>query len=122
MLTIAARLGIHLEHIDMPPGVLGLALRAERAILYGPSGYAPRDEFTVAHEIMELHIPRAVLDLPKEIKERFCDQGAAALLLPRLDFLRSIARHGNNVRALREEWPRVSGQCIKARLVECLAA
>jgi Zn-dependent peptidase ImmA (M78 family) len=117
---IARRLRIDVERVQLPPGVLGVSSRSAWAILYEESGYRPRDEFTVAHELMELHLPRPVLELPRAVKERFCDRGAAALLLPRGAFLRSLKEFGWNVEDQRQRWPYVSARVIAARIDECL--
>lgn len=118
MRELAHGLGQAVEDLHINARVRGLCVRAQHRILLNPSGYGPRDEFTIGHELMELYIPREWLSLPEATKERLCDRGAAALILPRAEFLASVERHGRNVHALHREWPRASGQVIKARLLE----
>jgi IrrE N-terminal-like domain len=118
MRVLAARLGVSI-HEHPVRGLAGVAVRSAHAVLLSPSGYAPRDEFTLAHELMELYLPsqwrRA---LPEKLKERACDRGAAALLLPRQQFLFSLHGTGWDLPALRRRWPTASWGAIAARLVD----
>jgi Zn-dependent peptidase ImmA (M78 family) len=120
MFDLAAKLGHEVEELRVKARVRGLCIRAQRRLLVAPSGYAPRDEFTLAHEMMELYLPREWLELPEHTKELLCDRGAAALLLPRKAFLESLERHGWNVEDQRRLWPHVSATVIEARINECL--
>jgi hypothetical protein len=120
MIDLASILGAEVEAMRMPTGTIGACCREEWSIVFEPTGYQPRDEFTIAHEIMELFAPRSVLELPREVKERFCDLGAAALLLPRAAFLRTLELYGWNVDDQRRVWPRVSAKVITARIDEVL--
>ena len=121
MVRVALALGYEVAARQLPDGIAGASARGCRWIFVAPSGYRPRDEFTIAHELMELHIPRSVLELPRATKERFCDRGAAALLLPRGAFLRSLTQHGWEIEQQRQRWPLVSGRVIEARIYECAA-
>lgn len=97
----------------------GAAIVPLRLIVISPSGYAARDEFTLAHELMELHIPSSWRrDLPKEVKEAACDRGAAALLLPAQAFTASVNKVGVDLPALRRAWPNASWSTLAKRLVD----
>jgi hypothetical protein len=117
MARVAQRLGIDVEAMHLPYR-RGVASPEERAILYKPSGYGPRDEFTIAHELMELHLPRTILDLDARVKEKFCNRGAAALLLPQQQFLFSLHGTGWDLPELRRRWPWASWGAIATRLVD----
>lgn len=114
---LASRLSVDVAAVHLP-GVRGAASAEERLIVYSPSGYAPRDEFTIAHELMELHVPAPVAQLGAAVREQFCDRGAAALILPRQQFLFSLHGVGFELPALRRRWPLASWGAIAARLVD----
>lgn len=100
-------------------GLAGLALRSSYSVVFSPSGYEPRDEFTIAHELAELHIPRAWReDLPIEDKERLCNRVAAAMLLPPAEFLEAVSQQRWSLRALRNTFPRASCEAIVTRIVD----
>lgn len=90
--------------------------------MISPSGYNARDEFTLAHELVELHCPAAWRELPRERKEAMCDRGAAALLLPAAAFRVSIDQHGLDLPQLRRQWRHASWATIARRLVDVGAA
>ena len=117
MTKVAKRLGVDVEPMPLRYR-RGVASPEERAILYQPSGYRPRDEFTIAHELMELHLPRSILDLDPRVKEKFCNRGAAALLLPQQQFLFSLHGSGWELPELRRRWPWASWGAIATRLVD----
>lgn len=108
-----------IDEAELDPGVDGAAILAFRSIVLSPSGYAARDEFTLAHELMELHIPSTWRsDLPKAMKEAACDRGAAALVLPFAAFISSVNKLGVDLPALRRTWPNASWSTIAKRLVD----
>ena len=94
----------------------GFALREPSIIYVQQSGYFPRDEFTRAHEVMELFAPPDIRAASSESKERFCDKGAAALLLPRRQFLFSLHATGWDLPKLKRRWPWSSWATIASRL------
>lgn len=100
--------------LDLPPEVLGASQRGGNRILLSPSGCSARDEFTVAHEIFEIALPRR---LPERVHESFCDMGAAALILPREPFLVSALRQQCELPALRRLWRWASYETLATRLV-----
>ena len=119
MREIAGRLGVELHVHDLPAAIAGMAIRERRAILLSPTGYAARDEFTLAHELMELHIPQSWIDeMPRATKEELCDRGAAALLLPKASFRASIDDLGLDLPRLRRRWRNASWATIARRLVD----
>ena len=119
----AKRLGVDVEEHQLDPGVHGAAIIRFRSIVLSPSGYTARDEFTLAHELMELHIPGSWRrDLPKATKEAACDRGAAALLLPAAAFKQSVAELGANLPPLRRRWAHASWSTIARRMVDVGAA
>lgn len=118
MRLLAERLSVPiLEHsVD---GLLGSAMRSVRAIMLSPSGYEPRDEFTLAHELAELHIPAAWhATLPERVKERMCDRVAAALLLPPPQFLYALFETNWSLPLLRRRFPIASYEAIARRIVD----
>ncbi len=121
MRQVAERLGhtIHERETALP--VRGLATRNALGghIVLVASGYAARDEFTVAHELMELHIPSEWrTQLTEDFKERLCDRGAAALLLPASAFRKSVKLLEGELPALRRQWRHASWDVIARRLVD----
>ena len=68
---------------------------------------------------MERHLPRGLLRLlhPEE-KERVCNRGAAALLLPKQQFLFSLHGAAWELPELRRRWPWASWGAIATRLVD----
>jgi hypothetical protein len=117
MVDVARRLSVDVARIYLP-GVRGAASPEERLIVFTPSGYPPRDEFTVAHELMELHMPTPVAQLQPAERERFCDRGAAALLLPRQQFLFTSRVARGELPELRRRWPWASWGAIASRFVD----
>jgi hypothetical protein len=115
-------LGIRLVERWMGAGVLGCTLRSIETIVLSPSGYAARDEFTLAHEVLEYFAPAEWNTLPRETKEAICDRGAAALLLPALPFKIAVREHGIDLAALRRRWRLASWATIAHRLVDLGAA
>ena len=75
--------------------------------------YDAADEFAVAHEIVELHIPKL-----GALHEDFVDRAAAALLMPRTEFLASVAQCLFDVAAVRRQWHWASFTAIIWRIAE----
>jgi len=122
-LRIAAeRLGVRVCERELPEGVDGFAARHIRTVVVSPSGYSARDEFTVAHELIEIHAPQSWHELPRERKEAMCDRGAAALLLPAAAFRATIDELGLDLPRLRRRWRHASWGTIGRRLVDVGAA
>lgn len=117
MEELSRRLGVAVEEAQLRFH-RGLALPDDRAILYRPTGYVPRDQFTIAHELMELHCPRPILDLEPATKERFCNRGAAALLMPQQQFQFSLRGLGWDLPRLRQRFALASWGAIAQRLVD----
>lgn len=88
-----------------------------------PSGYLPRDEFTIAHEIAELHLPHDWREtLGPALWERACNRVASALLLPAGAFVTSVLELGLDLPALRRRWTHASWDTLARRLVDVGAA
>lgn len=114
---LAEKLGWRVVKQQLPTE--GLALRDAGTIVVSPTGYLARDEFTLAHELIEMVLPREWrLALQPERKEALVDFGAAALLLPRGPFLSSVVEEGLELPALRRRWARASWAVIARRLVD----
>ena len=121
MRQVAERLGHTILERETDIPVRGLATRnaAGSHIVLVASGYLARDEFTIAHELMELHIPRDWRTyLPNDLKEGMCDRGAAALLLPTAPFRASVDELAGELPALRRHWRNASWDVIARRLVD----
>jgi len=118
----AERIGVRIVEKRLPGASLGVAIASLRTIVLSSSGYGARDEFTIAHELMELHIPGSWHDLPPEMKESACDRGAAALLLPAAAFRSTVAELGLDLPRLRRRWRHASWGTIGRRLVDVGAA
>ena len=76
---------------------------------------ATRREFTVAHELMEANLP---LGIPADVKESWCDRGAAALMMPAREFLESGTACGWDLAVLREWWPHCSWNALVRRVTD----
>lgn len=74
-----------------------------------------RREFTTAHELMEANLP---LGIPPEVKEAWCDRGAAALMMPEAAFLESGNSCGWDLEALRTWWPHCSWNALVRRIAD----
>lgn len=122
MRVLLERLGVRVVTASSGCPVEGLAVRHEQTVVVRASGYAPRDEFTLAHELLELHLPRELLELPRARKEALVDYGAAALLLPRAAFAADAHASGLDVPALRRRWRGASWAVVARRLVDVGAA
>lgn len=77
--------------------------------------HLPRQEFTIAHELMEANVPQRV---PAEIKEQWCDRGAAALMMPRIAFLESGTASGWDLEVMRQWWPHCSWNALVKRITD----
>jgi Zn-dependent peptidase ImmA (M78 family) len=118
MRVLAARLNVAV-HEQVLLSLNGKAARAAHAVILSPSGYEPRDEFTLAHELAELHLPAAWRStLSEELKERACNRIAAALLLPPRPFLWALHESDWQVPAVRRRFPLVSYETVATRIVD----
>lgn len=77
---VAHGLGVRVIRAPLPMGARGFSLRADRTVFIRPSGYAPRDEFSIAHELVELHAPWRAL--PERLQEKLCDRAAGGDVAP----------------------------------------
>ena len=112
---IARALGyrIRIDH-RLPPDVEGMLDPLTSTIIVARR-HAPRQEFTIAHELMEANVP---LHLPSEIKEQWCDRGAAALMMPARKFLRSGFACDWDLEVLRAWWPSCSWNALVKRVAD----
>lgn len=92
-------------------------MRGHSKLLVAPQDYRPRLEMSIAHELVEQELERHVPD-----HERFCERAAAALALPRLEFLATLAWNGYCAPTTRRQWPWASYELILWRAVELLPA
>lgn len=116
-LLLARLLGVNVVEAALG-GREGFAF-SDRTVLVDPTGYTPRDEFTVAHEIAELHLPQDWREaLGSELWERACDRVASALLLPAAAFKASVVELGVDLPALRRRWQHASWDTLARRLVD----
>lgn len=117
MRELAERLDVTVLERDLG-ALAGVTLRGLRAVVLSPSGYDARDEFTLAHELIELHLPDWMRVAPDSLRERLCDRGAAALLLPGSVFAASARTLQRDLSALRRAWPVASWSVLARRLVD----
>jgi len=96
----------------LPEPWAAICMPDRRKIVLSPSGYGPRDEQSIAHELIELHVGR----LSECDHEAFCQRGGAALLLPRQQFMASALEAGFQVPALRRKWRFASWEVIARRI------
>lgn len=83
-------------------------------ILVAPTGYKPQEEFSIAHELVESTIREKM----PAWHEDYCDRAAAAILLPKVEFLVSMATNLLEVPAVRRAWPWASWEAIIWRTAE----
>ena len=94
-----------------------LTIPGEPHILISPElDYWPRREFSVAHELAESELQ----EKSPKIHEAFCDRIAAAILLPRPEFLSSLVTHALDMRELRQLWPWASWSAMARRITELM--
>lgn len=74
-----------------------------------------RRAFTVGHELLEANLP---LSVPARHKEQWCNRGAAALMMPRREFLESGTACGWRIDVLREWWLFCSEEALERRMEE----
>lgn len=82
------RLGLQLSEEYCGKGIRGCSVTGDPVVRIAKESYAPRRELTIAHELLELALPRHFRRGP--LRERLCQRGAAALMLPSIAFERAI--------------------------------
>lgn len=107
---IATGLGYTVREVPLPVGVRGISVPGQRVILVSRSRSRQRDEFTIAHEIAEL-------EFGGQETEEACDLCAAAIMLPRDPFVRSLATTGWELLGLQRRWPWASRAVLTIRLL-----
>jgi hypothetical protein len=115
MRDVCRALGVDIEEDRLNSRVRAISFRSESLILLRPSGYRPRDEFSIAHELLELYGPWSP-EVPAATKELLCDRGAAALLLPSDEFLKSARAERFDLAVLRRRWPLASWGALSCRI------
>ena len=117
---LAERLGHRvIERPNCKARVRGFSVRRPHEIYLIPSAYEPRNQFTIAHEIMELMLPLGLVEsIPAALKEELCDRGAAALMLPPGRFAETMHKTGVHLPALRRLWRFASYKALAARMVD----
>lgn len=122
MERVAASLGCRVRWVhpyEVPEGFRAACRPRTRTIFVARSSYQPRNEFSQAHEIAELYLPRVLREtLPGHMKETFCNRVAAALLLPRQQFLFSLHGVGWDLAELRKRWPWASWGALSSRIAD----
>jgi hypothetical protein len=114
---LARSLGYAVERDHLPNGDLAWSFPRWRKIVLSPSGYEPRDAVSIAHELIELELPRRLE--PRKFHEAFCQRGAAALILPRESFLRIAVAERWDLAALRRRFRRLaSWELLATRAVD----
>lgn len=85
------------------------------AILLAPCNYRPRVQLTIAHEMIEHYLP-SKLDL--RWHEAACQRGAAALLMPREQFIASAVSAQLRLPDLCRAWPHASREAVLSRVAD----
>jgi len=106
-----------LEHLK---GLRGATTTLGKRIAITPHEhrYRAAEEFALGHEIAHHHIPEG---MAQEAQEAFCDRVSAALLLPKISFLASLAERHFDLPAVRRDHPWASWQVIFWRAAELVS-
>lgn len=111
------RLGYSIEEVpDLGEGVLGRTLRGSTVIEIVPHAYEPKREYTLAHELMELALPRKTI--AGKPRERVCQRAAASFLLPSIAFKRSLTLSGWDLPTLVRWWKWASWEALGFRVAD----
>lgn len=86
----------------MGPGVRGRSVEGLKTIWIAPQPYLPRRTLTICHELLELALPR---HWDGDLRERMCQRGAAALILPSRAYEQAFKRAKGDLALLRR-WHR----------------
>lgn len=97
-------------------GVLGRTRRGSTVIEIVPHAYPAKREYTLAHELMELALPRKVI--AGKPRERVCQRAAASFLLPSIAFKRSLALSGWELPTLVGWWKWASWEALGFRIAD----
>jgi hypothetical protein len=124
--AIAKLLGFRIQLArDLPRGADALLRRANDhrpwpEIHVSTLVHPTRRAFSVGHELMEAHLPaeNGPAPIPHELKERWCDRGAAAMMMPAAAFRQSGQACGWDLAVLREWWPFCSWNALVARTAD----
>lgn len=119
------RLGYQVEILDfLPRGVGGLVVTDHPdhepipIIRVAACSYRPHMEFGQAHEALEKNVPPW---MPPDLKELYCDRGAAALMMPARSFLESGTACDWELQVLLGWWPHCSPYAILRRITDLVA-
>lgn len=110
-------LGFQLVEEYLGRGVRGLTVAGSNIIRVAPTPYQPRREFTIGHELLELHLPALCVG---QVREAACQRGAAALLLPAREFIDDWLRYRGQLPELRQHRPYASWEALASRSADLL--
>lgn len=109
---VARKLGFRVRVKELEDGLAGYHVEGTNRIVVA-KGYEPRQQASIAHELIEANLPER---LPDYLHEKFCERGAAGIALPRTLFIESLFRCGWDVPLLRRsEWQWASWEAIAMR-------
>lgn len=118
-------MGYQVEVLDfLPRGVGGLVVpdhpdfEPVPTLRVAACDYLPHQEFGAGHELMEKNVP---LGLAPDLKEAWCDRGAAALMMPARSFLESGTACDWELDVLQAWWPVCSPFALLRRITDLVA-
>lgn len=109
------RLGYRVLVEDLGPRVKGHSEDGSKIIRLAPQPYLPAMLFVLAHEFMELSVSR---HYQGKLRERICQRGAAAFLLPSIAFKHTLWKSGWDLRELLNWWPWASWEALGFRVAD----
>jgi hypothetical protein len=90
-----------------------------QSIILAPTPWRCRAELSIGHELMHAYGPKLHrAGVSHEECEAACDRGAAALLMPRAEFMASGEACDWNVEQLRQRWFHASRTALVRRIAE----
>jgi hypothetical protein len=115
--VIAKRLGFSLKSKPLEDGLYAYLLPNRKRIVLSENHPEKRD-FSIAHELAESSLKTK---LPPDFHEAYCDRVAAAILLPRSEFMRSFFLCSGEIPRMRwTDWPWASWETLAMRVSDLL--
>lgn len=115
---VAKALGFRVKVKELQDGLDGYHVEGTNRLVVARCWHSPRMESSIAHELLESVTDRK---RPDAEHERYCERGAAALLLPASDYLGTLFASGLDLARLRrQEWPWASWEVLARRASDLL--
>lgn len=116
--AVARALGFEVRRKELADGLAGYHLEGTDRIVVAKCWHPPREECSIAHELVEAVVQRT---LPDAEHEAFCERAAAALMLPASEYLQTLFARGLDLaRMRRREWPWASWEVLARRASDLL--